>query len=77
MEKCLKSLLPGGEDVEIIVVDDGSVDRTAEIETDMQKNILLLSKSFTRETAVMDRQSMRGSNMPQAFTLKLWTATTG
>ena len=31
MEKCIDSLLVGGEDVEILVVDDGSSDRTAEI----------------------------------------------
>jgi len=31
MEKCIESLLPGGEDVEIIIVDDGSKDRTGEI----------------------------------------------
>ena len=31
MAKCIESLLVGGEDVEIIVVDDGSKDRTAEI----------------------------------------------
>ena len=31
MEKCIESLLVGGEEVEILVVDDGSSDRTAEI----------------------------------------------
>lgn len=31
MEKCVKSLLPGGEDVEIIIVNDGSTDETAAI----------------------------------------------
>ena len=31
MERCIDSLLPGGEDVEIIIVDDGSTDRTAQI----------------------------------------------
>lgn len=31
MEKCIESLLPGGEDVEIIIVDDGSTDKTADI----------------------------------------------
>lgn len=31
MENCIKSLLPGGDDVEILIVDDGSKDLTAEI----------------------------------------------
>lgn len=31
MEKCVNSLLVGGEEVEILIVDDGSKDRTAEI----------------------------------------------
>lgn len=31
MEKCIESLLAGGEDVEILIVDDGSTDDTAEI----------------------------------------------
>ena len=31
MEKCIHSLLPGGEEVEILIVDDGSKDHTAEI----------------------------------------------
>ncbi len=31
MEKCIESLLAGGEDVEILIVDDGSSDNTLEI----------------------------------------------
>ncbi|MDO4519815.1 MAG: glycosyltransferase family 2 protein [Eubacteriales bacterium] len=31
MEKCINSLLKGGEEVEILIVNDGSKDRTAEI----------------------------------------------
>ena len=31
MKKCIESILPGGEDVEILIVDDGSSDKTAEI----------------------------------------------
>lgn len=31
MEKCVKSLLPGGEDVEILIINDGSTDETAAI----------------------------------------------
>ena len=31
MEKCIDSLLVGGEEVEILIVDDGSKDGTTEI----------------------------------------------
>lgn len=31
MEKCIESLLPGGEDVEILIINDGSTDETADI----------------------------------------------
>ncbi|MCR5654932.1 MAG: glycosyltransferase family 2 protein [Lachnospiraceae bacterium] len=31
LERCISSLLPGGEDLDIIIVDDGSKDATAEI----------------------------------------------
>lgn len=31
MSKCIESLLPGGDEVEILIVNDGSSDRTAEI----------------------------------------------
>lgn len=37
MAKCIESLLPGGDDVEILVVDDGSTDRTAEIADEYEK----------------------------------------
>jgi glycosyltransferase involved in cell wall biosynthesis len=31
MEHCIESLLPGGEDIEIIIIDDGSKDNTGKI----------------------------------------------
>ena len=34
MDRCLDSVLTGGDDVEIVIVDDGSTDRTAEIADD-------------------------------------------
>ena len=38
MEKCIKSLLVGGDEVEILVVNDGSKDRTAEIADEYERN---------------------------------------
>ena len=37
LNKCIDSLLYGGEDVEIIIVNDGSIDRTLEIALEYQK----------------------------------------
>lgn len=37
MEHCIDSILPGGDDVEILIIDDGSKDRTAEIADDYEK----------------------------------------
>ncbi len=38
MKKCIDSILVGGEEVEIIIVDDGSVDNTAKIADEYEKN---------------------------------------
>ncbi len=37
MEHCIETLLPGGDDVEILIVDDGSKDRTSEIADDYER----------------------------------------
>ncbi len=37
MKKCIDSLLPGGEDVEIIIVNDGSTDLTGQIADEYEK----------------------------------------
>ena len=37
MTHAVESLLPGGDEVEILIVDDGSKDRTAEIADDLEK----------------------------------------
>ena len=58
MEHCILSLLPGGDDVEILIVDDGSKDRTAEIADEYERKY-------------------PGIVMPQDFSSRLWTVTTG
>ena len=50
MRKCVDSLLVGGEDVEIIIVDDGSLkDRTAEIADEYQSRFPNIVKAVHQE----------------------------
>lgn len=46
MEKCIESLLAGGEDVEILIVDDGSTDDTAEIADRYQEQYPTIVKAI-------------------------------
>lgn len=49
MEKCVDSLLAGGEDVEIIIVNDGSSDETAEIADRYQAKYPTIVKAVHKE----------------------------
>ncbi len=49
MERCIDSLLPGGEDVEILVVDDGSKDMTPEIADAYEKRYPNIVKAIHQE----------------------------
>ena len=49
MNKCIDSLLKGGEDVEIIIVDDGSSDRTSEIADDYVRRYPSIVKAVHQE----------------------------
>ncbi len=49
MEKCIESLLPGGEDVEILIVDDGSTDDTAAIADRYEKQYPTIVKAIHKE----------------------------
>lgn len=41
MRFCIESLLPGGEDVEVLIVNDGSSDATAQIADEYAHKFLL------------------------------------
>ena len=49
MEKCIDSILIGGEDVEILIVDDGSKDRTAEIADESEKKYPTICRAIHQE----------------------------
>ena len=46
MRNCIESLLPGGEDVEILIVDDGSKDDTARIADEYQEKYPTIVKAI-------------------------------
>ena len=50
MRHCIDSLLPGGDEVEILIVDDGSTkDRTAEIADEYERNYPEICKAIHQE----------------------------
>ncbi len=51
MSKCIDSLLPGGEDIEIIIVDDGSTDRTAQIADEYVRRYPQICRVIHQENA--------------------------
>ncbi|AST96262.1 glycosyltransferase family 2 protein [Shouchella clausii] len=49
MRYCIESLLPGGDAVEILIVNDGSVDQTAQIADDYAKRYPTIVKAIHQE----------------------------
>ncbi len=49
MKKCIDSILVGGEDVEIIIVDDGSVDSTPQIADEYEKKYPNIVRAIHQE----------------------------
>ena len=68
MRNCIHSLLAGGEEVEIIIVDDGSRDGTAAIADEYAEKYPTIVKAVHRKTAVTVRQSTQAFATPPVFT---------
>ncbi|GAA0136958.1 glycosyltransferase family 2 protein [Paenibacillus sp. YSY-4.3] len=49
MRYCIESLLPGGEDVELLIVNDGSADRTANIADEYARRYPTIVKAIHQE----------------------------
>lgn len=79
MRRCIVLCFRAGEDVEILIVDDGSTkDNTAEIADEYEKNYPGIVKAIHQEEpADMERQSMPDCVMQLEYTIKWWTAMTG
>ena len=50
MAHAIESILPGGEDIEIIIVNDGSKDRTSEIAHEYMEKYTTIIKEVDKET---------------------------
>ena len=74
MEKCVDSLLTGGDDVEIIIVNDGSKDGTIDIAN-------AYAEKFPDIVRVIDKPNGgHGSpvlKLQRVFIIKSWIRTTG
>ncbi len=78
MEHCINTLLTGGEEVEIIIVDDGSAkDRTGEIADRYAREYPTICRAIHQENGGHGEAVNTGLKNAQAFSLRWWTATTG
>ena len=78
MDHCVETLLQGGDDIEIILVDDGSTkDDTPAICDRYAQQYPDIVRPSTRRTAATARESIRVSGTPGASTTRWWTPMTG
>ena len=77
MRNCVDSLLKGGEDVEILIVDDGSKDDTLKIAKEYEEKYPTIVKAFIRKIKDTAEPSTQVWRMRPDFILRLLTVMTG
>ena len=60
MRHCIETLLPGGEEIEILIVDDGSKDNTAAIADEFQEKYPAIVRAIHQENAGHGGAVMKG-----------------
>ena len=77
MRHAVDSILVGGEDVEIIIINDGSSDETALIADEYVFHYPSIVKAIHQENGGHGRRLTPGCARLPAYILRWWTATTG
>ena len=78
MEKCIQSVLAGGEDVEVIIVDDGSTkDETAKIADEYAAKYPTIVKAVHQENGGHGQAVNTDWHMQRVNILKWLTVMTG
>lgn len=71
MRHCIETLLPGGEDVEILIVDDGSQDGTAAIADEYQAQYPGIVRAVHQENAGHGGAVMKGLSLATGLYFKV------
>ena len=77
MAHAIESILPGGDEVEIIIVNDGSKDKTSQIAHEYMDKYPDIIKVIDKRMEGMATRSTPDLPMPVESILRLWTVMTG